>query len=85
MPPLGSQGDVPAAAGGEGGGESERGGRGGGGGRILNEASISVHHRQTNVTDRNGSHDTSANCALVNSLATVGRRARVAETSQEQP
>lgn len=83
MLPLGSQGDVPAAAGEEEGGESERGG--GGGGRILNEASISVHHRQTNVTDRNGSHDTSANCALVNSLATAGRRVRVGETSQEQP
>lgn len=58
---------------------------GGGGGRILNEASISVHHRQTNVTDRNGSRDASANCALVNSLATAGRRVRVGETSQEQP
>lgn len=54
------------------------------GGRILNEPSISGHHAQTNVTDKNGAHDTLANCMLDNSTERsfgVGKRS----LSYEQP
>lgn len=37
-------------------------------GRILNEPSISGHHPQTNVTDKNGAHETLLNCMLDNSV-----------------
>lgn len=37
-------------------------------GRILNEPSISGHHPQTNVTDKNGARDTLLNCMLDNSV-----------------
>ena len=45
----------------------------GGGGRILNEPSISGHHPQTNVTDKNGAHDTLVDCMLDKSSATADR------------
>ena len=68
-------------------GSSSGGGAGGGGGRILNEASISGYHPQTNVTDKNGAHDTLVNCMLDNSLATTERSCGVGRMSRsyEQP
>jgi len=53
-------------------------------GRILNEPSISGHHAQTNVTDKNGAHDTLVNCMLDNSPErSFG--AGITSLSNEQP